>query len=173
MGSRKGVTAMKHARAWVDIRYPGALSLESFPRLYWIPLDARRVAAGRSFEPKREMIPRTHQEDLFGCFDLIVFPFDWRMLNLVQVTTMHADGTDKTGTVATRKKKIAAWARAMEISEEPAWIGEITLMGWVPRKHFRVWTWEWWSEKWREGPTETAPLTRKESTTRSLAPRSA
>jgi hypothetical protein len=160
--SKKGQTAMAHARAWVLQRYPGALTLEAYPRIAWIP--AKQDIA-RGIGPRR---PITIQEDLFGCFDLIVFPHGYQeRVQLVQVTTMHADGTDQTGTVATRKKKINTWIKMTWPMfgdwsfAKPGWLGGIYLLGWVPRRHFRVW--ERQSLDWKEGPPATAPLPRKGS----------
>jgi hypothetical protein len=155
----------------VDIHYPGALTLEAWPRLAWIPMKRANVAAARARGRRvkdQERIPITIQEDLFGCFDLIVFPrekqadptCEWpECLVCVQVTTMHADGTDRTGTVATRKKKIATWFQTELEGWHPDWLSQILVLGWVPRKHFRVW--EWNGLGWKEQSPAPAPLPKK------------
>ena len=162
---------MAHARAWAATRFPGALTLEAFPRIAWIP-EKVTVADLITARPAARRRPISIQEDLFGCFDLIVFPtqpYGAPGLQLVQVTTMNADGTDRTGTVAHRKQKVSEWYASALDNEEPEWLDRILLLGWVPRKHFRVW--ELWGSGWREGPRVTAPLPRTKPRKRKPAPR--
>jgi len=137
---------MKHARAWVATRYPGALTIEAKPRISWIPMKGG------------ERRPISVEEDIWGVFDLAVFPMGGRV-ELLQITAPSG--------VSARKKKISDWVHGSGIEERgnlailPMWLGEIRLLAWVPRKHFRQWVWFWPEQKWVEGPVLLAPLPRK------------
>ncbi len=161
---------MKHARAWVKGQYPGALVIEAKPRIAWIPT-------------KKGRIPRSISEDIFGCFDLMVMPAatlsgistrrafssndpTWtntKLTHLLQITTL---GVGR-GAATTRMSKIALWIHEALADENPHWLGTIKVMGWVPRKHFRVWEWSWEPLDahrpmgWKEGVPVRAPLPRK------------
>jgi len=139
---------MKHARAWVAKTYPGALTIEAKPRISWIPMQGG------------ERRPISVEEDIWGVFDLLVFPKFcppyWLSpkVELLQVTAPSG--------VSARKKKIREWVENEELFDAaPGWLGEIRLLAWVPRKHFRQWVWLWCDQEWVEGPKLLAPLSRK------------
>jgi hypothetical protein len=160
---RSGETAMKHARAWAATSYPGALCLEAGARLAWIP-DGKRPGERR---------PISLSEDLFGTFDLAVFPVarhDDRV-QLVQVTTMPASG-HVTGTVTGRRHRVAHWIEHELGSGQPMWLGQVAVIAWIPRRHFRRWVWRWGTSAWEETEPLLAPLPRKARETRATRPRS-
>jgi len=129
---------MKHGRAWVDDLWPGSLVLEAGARLSRFP-DRKRPG---------EWITHTVREDLFGVFDLAVFPMP-RMhggyvcaddISLIQVTTITDDSMSA---VNERKTKVAKWVRAYFPELKPHWLANVYVVGWVARKHLRIWWWDW------------------------------
>ena len=133
---------MKHARAFAAQRYPNALVLEAKPRLVWIPTKTGRI-------------PRSIAEDIFGMFDLLVLPPQSRIA-LLQITTL-TDG--KVSAASKRKTKIGAWMReTFTAADPPPWMGRVSVMGWIPRKHFRVWMWAFQAQEWIEMEPQKAPL---------------
>ena len=129
----KGDTAMRNARTWVANNYPGAESLEA----------GKRVARYPHPSKPGEWMMHTIAEDLFGVFDIMVFPTIARQggVACIQVTTI-TDG--KLGAVNARKAKVGTWIRDnFAAGDEPDWMGDIFVIGWVSRKHFRVWEWQW------------------------------
>jgi hypothetical protein len=145
----KGITSMKHARAWVDIIYPGALHIEAKPRIKWVPRGDK-------------LQPMSVEEDIWGVFDLLAFPIrDFSRVHCLQITTVGKDG-HSTSNVSVRRRKVQHWIDDCLPPEPPAWLGDIAVMAWVPRKHFRRWLWDWPARDWWETPTCLAPLPRKE-----------
>tara|TARA_R110000751_G_scaffold52041_2_gene113586 strand:- start:1864 stop:2409 length:546 start_codon:yes stop_codon:yes gene_type:complete len=126
----KGETSMKHARAWVESRHSGAQLLEAGARLSRFP-DKNRPG---------EWITHTTTEDLFGVFDIGVFPTDGsNLIELIQVTTMSLGSRSA---VASRKTKVGSWVRT-HLNSRPAWLAGIYVVAWVPRTHLRIWAWDW------------------------------
>lgn len=160
MSKRKGgETAMQHARAWVELEHPGALIIEAKPRLAWIP------------DGKGRHIPRSVAEDIWGMFDLVVFPQDTIGILYLQITTLAGDGKIDSNARA-RRKKIGDWVReTYGECGRPVWLDRIAVMAWIPRKHFRIWDWSWSPLDahrlmgWKESAIALAPLPRKERTT--------
>ncbi len=142
---------MRNARIWVSNRHPGAPTLEA----------GKRVARFPNKDKPGEWIMHTLAEDLFGVFDLMVFPRLKQLgIDCIQVTTI-TDG--KLSAVAARKAKVGQHIRDTYYSgEKPAWLGDVFIIGWVSRKHFRIWRWSWvrtdathWG-RWDEQDPETA-----------------
>ncbi len=146
--NKSGATAMAHARAWADVMYPGSLRIEAQKRVVWLLGNG-----GQRF-------PRSMAEDIWNVFDLLVFPTD-DLIECLQITTGLADG-DIRGTVPKRKRKVRDWVLGeLRTDGPPAWLGPVRIMAWIPRKHFRVWTWDWALMDWVEGAPVAAPLPRK------------
>ena len=152
-----GRTAMAHARAWVDQRHSRPLILEAGARLARYP-DKKRPG---------EFITHTVREDLHGLFDFEVKPTTPdAFVELIQVTTIgkRETGADHLSLVRARQAKIGAFARTTLRGERPAWLGEIYVVGWVQRKHLRIWRWTWERRDahsvggWVEDPPAAAPL---------------
>lgn len=138
----KGATAMKHARAAIQARYPCAPLLEAQKVVVWI-WDRRRG----------ERRPISRAEDLFGVFDLMAFPARPDLTCAVQVTTETANRS----TTSNRKRKIRRWLEAHYPGEEPPF--RIQLWAWVARRHFRVH--EWIDADWHEMPPLASPLLKR------------
>lgn len=145
--ANKGATAMKHARAWVEQLHPGgALTLEAGKKIFWI------------VDKENNRIPRARAEDLFGVFDIAVFPLQGRV-QLIQVTTLHKDGTDQSDTVGKRRRKVRSWIE--ENIPDPTrctWLGHILVIGWIPRKRFRLWEWDFSGRQWVEVNAALVPI---------------
>ena len=140
---------MKHARAWVAERYPGAPTLEAGKTLKRFPDPSRQG----------EWITQTVREDLFGCIDIAVFPQDSRV-ELIQVTSIPDSGDTKA--VRYRKIKVADWIHDNFPERRPDWCGNVYVVGWVNRKHLRVWCYYWpgggYIQGWVEQPPALAKL---------------
>lgn len=128
----KDLTAMKNARLWVELRRPGALLIEASKKMARFP-DKKNPG---------EWITHTVSEDVWGVFDLIACPLRRHyLIDLIQVTTI-TDG--KLANVNARLSKVGTWVRdTFPPHQAPDWIGDIYVIGWVLRKHFRVWKWHW------------------------------
>jgi hypothetical protein len=143
---------MAHARAWVTSQHPGSLVLEAGARLSRFP-DRHNPG---------EWITHTVREDLFGVFDMIVFPTrgSGGLIHCIQVTSITSGLLNA---VRSRQKKVAAWIHE-ELKSRPYWLAEISLVAWVSRKHLRVWAWDWSPQDahrqggWREQPPHPAKL---------------
>jgi hypothetical protein len=109
-----------------------------------------------------EFITHTVREDLFGVFDLAVFPVAGPRprVQFVQVTSLTGDSMSA---VRSRQAKVANWIR-LNLSSRPVWLGDISLVAWVSRKHLRIWEWDWTQQDahrqggWREQPSHPAKL---------------
>lgn len=126
---------MGNARVWVENRHPGALLVEASKKLARYP-DKKRPG---------EWITHTVAEDVWGVFDLLSFPITLLepqgFVDLIQVTTI-TDG--KLFNVNARLAKVGTWIRdTFPGGMEPHWLGHVFVIGWVSRKHFRVWRWHW------------------------------
>ncbi len=137
-----GKTAIAHTRAWVESSYPGSSVLEASKKV-------ARFPGGKDASGETIWINRTVEEDIFGVFDLAAFPLT-RQRNhaavrvgygvmLIQTTTIGRD----LSAVRHRQHKVAEWVRATHGEVSPMWLGGIYVVGWVPRKHLRIWLWEW------------------------------
>lgn len=122
--------AMGHALEWVSRKWPKAPLQKAQPVICWIPDGA----GGRR--------PISREEDLFGCFDLLVAPARARTV-AIQVTTAGIDGGDQpqgdTSAAVKRMRKIKAWIR--EHFGAAGCPFTVYVLAWVPRRHFRVWQW--------------------------------
>ncbi len=140
--------------------HPGSSVLEANKKV-------GRFPGGKDARGETTWINRTIEEDLFGVFDLAVFPLDARV-DLVQVTTVGDGG--KLSNVKTRQAKVGTWVRDTHGRHCPPWVGGIYVVGWVPRKHLRIWRWEWKQADahrfgcWIEDPPDPAKLPRPERT---------
>ena len=143
--SKRGATAMRHARAWIESEFRGRPVLQAQQNVVWIK--------GRG----GDRMPMTRTEDLFGCFDFLVLPNEG-LIYLVQVTTQ---GTKRSST-SDRKRKIRAGLEANYPGARHA-SAKIRLMAWVPRQHFRVWRWVWSKKDWTEDEPISSPLLRQRS----------
>lgn len=137
-----GKTAVAHARAWMSSIHPGSLVLEANKRVGRFPDTKDR--AGNVLEWKN----RTVEEDLFGVFDLAVFPVPYldplnrrSGLSLIQVTTISKSAG--LTNVRTRLTKVGKWTRSQLGGNKPCWLEDIYVVGWMPRKHLRIWSWSW------------------------------
>lgn len=145
----RGELAMKHARAWVKQRHPGALSLEAKPQRMRVPSKTHRG----------EVNVFNKSEDHWGVFDLIVFPVETSpFIELIQVTSV-SEGKDALSAVYERKKKVGDWIVKRLSNRRPGWCGGTYVIGWVPRQHFLVWRWNWAESAWSTQPSAPAPLT--------------
>lgn len=127
---------MAHARAWVDERYSKPLILEAQARLSRFP----------DKDKPGEWITHTVREDLHGVFDMEVKPTEpGALIELIQVTTvgMRESGDLDLSLVRVRQAKVAAFARDTLNGAHPAWLGGLYVVGWVQRKHLRIWRWTW------------------------------
>lgn len=147
---------MAHARAWVETIHPGSLIIEASAVIKRIP----RIQPDGStlFEP------RAMREDIWGCFDLVVCPrANESLVDLVQVTSIRSGMQN----VEARKAKVGKWVKAFFPTGPPAWLGDIYVVGWVPRKHLRIWSWRFQRTgrhtfgTWREDPPSAAKLPTK------------
>lgn len=129
-----GITAMNHARAWVTENHPGSRSLEASKSVKSYPMFDQKTGEGRR-------VSRTVREDIWSVFDIAVFPaFD--CVDLIQVTTIGHGGKSLSG-VRERQKKVGTFVRNQYKKLKPGWLGHIYVVGWVPRKHLRIWRWKW------------------------------
>ncbi len=139
-----GKTAVAHARAWVAERYPCAGILEASKKVGRFPGQKARDGT------VLEWVNRTVSEDIFGVFDLCVFPFERSesgkyLVDLIQVTTIgqREPGTDHLSKIRERQSKVGRFARTRLNAECPDWLGALYVVGWVQRKHLRIWRWSW------------------------------
>ena len=152
-----GMTAMAHARAWVAERHPGSLVLEAGARLSRFP-DKNRTG---------EWITHTVREDLFGVFDLAVFPthVGHLALELIQATTIARD----LSAVRVRQAKVGNWIHHALQDRRPRWLDRVFVVGWVSRKHLRIWEWSWEARDahtpggWIEQATAPAKLPKRDA----------
>lgn len=157
MARKAGETAMMHARAWARSEYPDCLMYEAHAKIVWIP-DGR---GGRR--------PISKGEDIWGVFDLAVFPVEPiqrgfpSKVELIQVTTLGGGKIDG-GNVAKRKHKVGAWIdESFHDGYWPDWLHRISVIAWIPRKHFRWWVWGRDGRgggRWVESEPVPAPLPR-------------
>lgn len=139
-----GLTAMKNARKWIALRYPeGTPVLEAGKSL-------------KSFFRDGERITLTVREDLFGVIDIAIFPRRRGFVEFIQVTSINAAGS--LSAVNTRKKKVGDWLKIVFNRRQPLWLGPTFVIGWVQRKHFRVWEWDWDLLDWIEGDPQPVKL---------------
>ncbi len=140
-----GQTAVAHTRAWIGDIHPGSLILEASKKV-------GRFPGGKDSSGETIWINRTVEEDIFGVFDLCVFPvYDVFAGNtvtlepvkigveLIQATTIGRD----LSAVRARQSKVGNWIRNTFPKRPPRWLGDIYVVGWVPRKHLRIWRWVW------------------------------
>lgn len=157
MARKGGETAMMHARAWARAEYPNCLMYEAMAKIVWISDDR----GGRR--------PISKGEDIWGVFDLAVFPVKRGKLakvELIQVTTLGS-GKISGGNVAVRKRKVEAWIDENLEGSWPTWLFRISVIAWIPRKHFRWWAYEPGQpegSRWMESSPVPAPLPRKPRT---------
>jgi hypothetical protein len=120
-------TAIKHAKAILRERraYP---ILESMASVVWVP---KKDKSGKVVS----RMPISHQEDLFGVFDLLQIRPGRVML--VQVTTWTGGGG-----VAARRRKVRKWCEALPAEH---WRYQISaeVWAWVAKTHMRRWRWDW------------------------------
>lgn len=139
-----GNTAMDHARDWAEMFYLGAPTLEAGKMVKRFP-DPDNPSEFRTM---------TVSEDIFGVFDLAIF--SPKRVELLQVTTVTAGSLSA---VNTRKTKVQGWLEE-NYTSRPDWMGRVLVIGWVPRKHFRVWEWVFQTltpSYWFEGAPVTPP----------------
>jgi len=152
--TRTGELAMTHARAWARIIHPGSLLIEAKPQI-------KRVPDGHGGK-----LARNVREDIWGVFDLLVFPAG-DYVDCVQVTTGM-------GGVSKRKKKVARWIEdsipKLWVGCRPTWLGGVYVITWIRRKHFRVWRWDFLKSAWTELPNAPAPLPPVGAKTRAYLP---
>lgn len=165
---------MNHARAWVTIRHPGredakgkvvpVVTHEAGKVVFWIPDDSG------------VRVPRTRSEDIFGVFDIAVYPHD-EPIELIQVTTIGLSG--ELSAVRARQEKVRSWIMGSFGRTPPPWLGEIYVIGWVHGKHFRIWEWQWVQTdrthfgRFDEREPERAPIPKSTGKTRGQAPAAA
>lgn len=129
---------MAHARAWVTDNHPGSRLLEASKSVKSYPMFDRRTG-------EATRVSRTVREDIWSVFDIAVFPapgpddYAGQLVDLVQVTTIARD----LSAVRARQKKVGTFVRNQYKGKCPAWLGNVYVVGWVPRKHLRIWRWEW------------------------------
>ena len=155
-----GETAMAHARAWVNQRHPGALLLEAGARLSRFP-DKTRPG---------EWITHTVREDLHGLFDMEVKPTQpGELVDLIQVTTIgkRTGGELDLSLVRARQAKVGNFARTTLHGARPTWLGGLYVVGWVQKKHLRIWLWSWEQQSatrfggWKEQEPDPAKLPKR------------
>ncbi len=133
----KGLTAVKHARALVAEKWPGAPVLEAQKAVTWIPAPTKADPDARR--------PISRREDLFGVFDLLVLSSP---VVLIQVTTEHeASGG---GAAATRRHKVRMGF--IEPHQEAARTSQLLVWSWVARTHMLVWEWDHLQHGWVRRP---------------------
>lgn len=139
-----GATPMRHARAWIAARHPGAPVLEAQKAVVWIPDECP------GHEGERRPINR--REDLFGAFDFLVLA---QRVVLVQVTTESAGA--KGGMATARKRKVRTeFLEKHRLALDP--LPEVIVLAWVPRTCFHGWWWDWQSWKWSGRREVESPL---------------
>ena len=162
-----GKTAIAHTRAWVESCYPGSSVLEASKKV-------ARFPGGRDASGEIIWINRTIEEDIFGVFDLAAFPLTRQRhpgavrqgygVMLIQTTTIGRD----LSAIRLRQRKVSEWVRDTHGEVSPMWLGGVYVVGWVPRKHLRIWIWEWKQLDahtfggWREMAPDPARLPKRE-----------
>lgn len=126
-----GMTAMAHARAWVNEIHPGSRLLEASKSVKSFPMFDRRTG-------EATRVSRTVREDIWGTFDIAVFPRS-ELIDLIQVTTIGRD----LSAVRARQKKVGVFVCNQYKGLKPGWLGGVYVVGWVQRKHLRIWAWSW------------------------------
>ena len=158
-----GQTAVAHTRAWMEERHPGAKVLEASKKV-------GRFPGGKDPSGETIWINRTVEEDIFGVFDLCVFPRA-SLIALIQCTTIGRD----LSAVRARQSKVGNWVRNTYGDAPPVWLGSVYVVGWVPRKHLRIWRWVWEQMDahtfggWQEQSPAAAKLPKKERTALAIA----
>ncbi len=158
-----GKTAVAHTRAWIEEIHPGAKILEASKKV-------GRFPGGKDSSGETIWINRTVEEDIFGVFDLCVFSRAV-FVDLIQCTTIGRD----LSAVRARQSKVGNWIRNNYAISPPLWLGNIYVVGWVPRTHLRIWQWSWEQMDahtfggWQEQTPAAAKLPKKERTTLAIA----
>ena len=139
----KELTAMRHARAICNARWPNSPTVEAQKSVTWIPVDPYESSRGRR--------PISKREDVFGVFDLVVLR-SWIHGDTdlcIQVTTSNPSESNATK----RKRKIEYAFLDLYYDEPGKLVGvppDIWVWAWVARKHFRGWEWDWTTCAWSE-----------------------
>ena len=105
-----------------------------------------------------EVVYFSGREDIFGVFDLAIFPVSgYQGVDLVQVTTWPRPG-QRDSAIQNRKRKVARWVEGL--GGRPAWLDTVLVMAWESRRYFHRWKWNWESESWEELDPLPVPLPR-------------